>query len=392
MNLCDLRIKPAFELLIDKRMNYSELAPPYIRAIAPYQPGKPISELERELGITGIVKLASNENPLGASSASVAAMQEAIKTIALYPDGNGFELKDALVKRYGVAHANIALGNGSNDLLELAARAFLTVGDKVVYSAHAFAVYALATQAVGATGVSVPATRGYGHDLPAMLQAAKDNRAKIVFIANPNNPTGTFLSAEELLAFLRGLPPEILVVLDEAYNEYLPEDKRYDSVSWLKEFPNLIISRTFSKAYGLAGLRVGYALANEQVTDMMNRVRQPFNVNSVAQAAAVAALRDVSFVKKTFELNQRGMAQIGEGLARLGLQYIPSYGNFIAFHIDGASRIYRRLLELGVIVRPIANYDMPDWLRVSIGLESQNAKFLAALEKSISQQTSGESK
>jgi histidinol-phosphate aminotransferase len=363
-------------------MNYCDLAPSYIRSIAPYQPGKPISELERELGITGIVKLASNENPLGASPAAVAAMQNAIKTIALYPDGNGFELKDALVKRYGVAHANVTLGNGSNDLLELSARAFLTVGDKVVYSAHAFAVYALATQAVGASGISVPAV-AYGHDLKAMLQAAKENKAKMVFIANPNNPTGTYLSADELLAFLRGLPADILVVLDEAYNEYLPEDKRYDSVAWLQQFPNLIISRTFSKAFGLAGLRVGYALAHEQVTDMLNRVRQPFNVNSVAQAAAVAALRDVSFVKKTFELNQRGMQQITAGLEKLGLEYIPSCGNFVAFQIPNAMAMYRRLLELGVIVRPIANYDMPDWLRVSIGLESENAKFLQALKQAM---------
>ncbi len=366
-------------------MNYCDLAPSYIRSIAPYQPGKPISELERELGITGIVKLASNENPLGASAAAVAAMQEAIKTIALYPDGNGFELKDALVKRYGVAHANITLGNGSNDLLELAARAFLAPGDKVVYSAHAFAVYALATQAVGASGISVPAIE-YGHDLDGMLQAAKANQAKIVFIANPNNPTGTYLSVAALEGFLDALPADILVVLDEAYNEYLPEDKRYDSVSWLQRYPNLIVTRTFSKAYGLAGLRVGYALAHAQVTDMINRVRQPFNVNSVAQAAAVAALRDVSFVKRTFELNQRGMQQITEGLVRLGLRYIPSYGNFVAFHIGDAKGAYRRLLELGVIVRPIENYDMPGWLRVSIGLESENAKFLSALEKFISEQ------
>jgi len=372
-------------------MNYCDLAPSYIRSIAPYQPGKPISELERELGITGIVKLASNENPLGASPAAVAAMQEAIKTIALYPDGNGFELKDALSRRYGVEHARIVLGNGSNDMLELAARAFLTVGDKAVYSAHAFAVYPLAIQEVGATGICVPA-KDFGHDLVAMQKAAKDSEVKMVFIANPNNPTGTFLSPDELLAFLRGLPPTVLVVLDEAYNEYLPEDKRYDSVAWLKDFPNLIISRTFSKAYGLAGLRVGYAFAHEQVVDMMNRVRQPFNVNSVAQAAAVAALRDVSFVKKTFDLNRRGMLQITEGLTRLGLEYIPSFGNFVAFRIGNATAMYRRLLELGVIVRPIANYDMPDWLRVSIGLESENAKFLAALERAIAQQAHGESK
>jgi len=369
-------------------MNYSELAPPYIRAIAPYQPGKPIAELERELGISGIVKLASNENPLGCSPLATAAMHEAIKTIALYPDGNGFELKDALSGRYGVEHARIVLGNGSNDMLELAARAFLTVGNKAVYSAHAFAVYPLATQAVGATGISVPAIN-YGHDLKAMLKAAVEQQARLVFIANPNNPTGTFLSATDLLDFMRALPANILVVLDEAYNEYLPAECRYDSVSWLKDFPNLIISRTFSKAYGLAGLRVGYAFANAQVADMMNRVRQPFNVNSVAQAAAVAALRDEAFVRQTHELNRRGMVQITQGLGKLGLEFIPSYGNFISFKIgrpalsevEGAMKTYRRLLELGVIVRPVASYDMPDYLRVSIGLGSENEKFLSALKQ-----------
>ena len=361
-------------------MNYSELAPPYIRAIAAYQPGKPISELERELGISGIVKLASNENPLGCSPLATAAMHEAIKTIALYPDGNGFELKDALFKRYGVEHERMVLGNGSNDMLELAARAFLAPGDKAVYSDHAFAVYPLAIQAVGATGISVPALN-YGHYLDAMLRTAVEQKAKLMFIANPNNPTGTFLTAAELLGFLRALPPQILVVLDEAYNEYLPVECRYDSVSWLKDFPNLIISRTFSKAYGLAGLRVGYAFADAQVADMMNRVRQPFNVNSVAQAAAVAALQDEDFVRQTHALNQRGMEQITQGLSKLGLEFIPSYGNFISFKIGNGMKNYRRLLELGVIVRPIASYDMPDYLRVSIGLESENEKFLSALKQ-----------
>ena len=363
-------------------MNYSELAPPYIRAIAPYQPGKPIAELERELGISGIVKLASNENPLGCSPQATAAMFEAIKTIALYPDGNGFELKDALSKRYGVGHERMVLGNGSNDMLELAARAFLAPGDKAVYSDHAFAVYPLATQAVGATGISVPAIN-YGHDLKAMCKAAVEQKAKLVFVANPNNPTGTFLSAAELLEFMRVLPANILVVLDEAYNEYLPAENRYDSVAWLQEFPNLIISRTFSKAYGLAGLRVGYAFADAQVADMMNRVRQPFNVNSVAQAAAVAALQDMEFVRQTNELNQRGMKQIADGLSKLGLEFIPSYGNFICFKIGNGMKYYRRLLELGVIVRPVASYDMPDYLRVSIGLESENEKFLTALKQAL---------
>ncbi len=361
-------------------MNYSELAPDYIRAIAPYQPGKPISELERELGITGIVKLASNENPLGASTKAIAAARAALGDISLYPDGNGFALKDALVQRYGVAINQVFLGNGSNDLLELAARAFLTVGDKAVYSDHAFAVYPLATQAVGAIGISV-AAKDFGHDLDAMRVAAIEHQAKIIFVANPNNPTGTFLSGDALLAFLRALPQNILVVLDEAYNEYLPVEKRYDSVAWLKEFPNLIISRTFSKAYGLASLRVGYALGHAQVMDMLNRVRQPFNVNSVAQAAAVAALQDADFVQQTFALNQRGMQQITDGLSKLKLDYIPSFGNFVSFKIADAMRVYRRLLELGVIVRPIANYAMTDYLRVSIGLEVENEKFLSALKQ-----------
>jgi histidinol-phosphate aminotransferase len=363
-------------------MNYSDLAPSYIRAIAPYQPGKPIAELERELGISGIVKLASNENPLGCSPRATAAMQQALQTIALYPDGNGFELKDALSKKYGLGHERIVLGNGSNDMLELAARAFLTVGDKAVYSQHAFAVYPLATQAVGATGICVPAVN-FGHDLDAMLQAAVEQQAKLVFVANPNNPTGTFLEAQALLAFLRALPRDILVVLDEAYNEYLPAECRYDAVAWLAEFPNLILSRTFSKAYGLAGLRVGYALAHAQVADMMNRVRQPFNVNSVALAAATAALADEEFVRRTNELNRRGMEQIVQGLRRLGLDYIPSYGNFVSFRIGDGLGMYRRLLELGVIVRPVANYEMAEYLRVSIGTQQENEKFLAALQQAI---------
>ena len=366
-------------------MNYSDLAPPYIRAIAPYQPGKPISELERELGITGIVKLASNENPLGASPKALAAARAALNEIGLYPDGNGFALKNALVQRYGVAQDQVVLGNGSNDLLELSARAFLTVGDKAVYSDHSFAVYALATQAVGAVGISV-AAKNFGHDLDAMRKAAVEQGAKMIFIANPNNPTGTFLSGGVLHEFLRALPATILVVLDEAYNEYLPMECRYDSVVWLREFPNLIISRTFSKAYGLASLRVGYALADTQITDMINRVRQPFNVNSVAQAAAVAALQDTDFVLQTFALNLRGMKQIVAGLTRLGLAHIPSFGNFVSFKVNEAAKIYRRLLELGVIVRPIASYDMANYLRVSIGLETENEKFLSALKQTLGEQ------
>jgi histidinol-phosphate aminotransferase len=365
-------------------MNYTDLAPSYIRAIAPYQPGKPIPELARELNLNpaDIIKLASNENPLGCSPKAVTAMQEAIKTIALYPDGNGYELKDALAKKFGVTHEQIVLGNGSNDMLELTARAFLTVGDKAIYAQHAFAVYPLAIQAVGAVGINVPAVN-YGHDLDAMLQAAIAHQAKLVFIANPNNPTGTFLAAEALLDFLRALPQSTLVILDQAYNEFLPDSCRYDSVPWLKQFPNLILSRTLSKAYGLAGLRIGYAFCNPQVVDMINRVRQPFNVNSLAQAAAVAALADEEFVHLTWDNNRRGMAQIIQGLEGMGLKYIPSYGNFITFKIGDGMGIFRRLLEQGVIVRPVSSYEMPEYLRVSIGTERENARFLEVLRRVV---------
>ncbi|HSS46021.1 MAG TPA: histidinol-phosphate transaminase [Burkholderiales bacterium] len=359
-------------------MDLCDLAPPYIRAIAPYQPGKPISELERELGIKNIVKLASNENPMGASPKALAAIKQALNDIARYPDGNGFELKAALSARLQVKQEQIVLGNGSNDVLELAARVFLTPGAEAVYAQHAFAVYPLATQACGARGIAAPA-KNFGHDLEAMLKAVTA-QTRLVFIANPNNPTGTLLYADELLSFLRCLPETVLVVLDEAYNEYLSKELKTPSLEWLKQFPNLVITRTFSKAYGLAGLRVGYALAQASVADLMNRVRQPFNVNSASQAAALAALDDHEFVKRSFELNQKGMVQLTQAFKRLGLRYIPSYGNFVCFHADDAAALYQRLLRRGVIVRPIANYGMPEWLRVSIGLPHENEKFLKALE------------
>lgn len=362
-------------------MDLCDLAPPYIRAIAPYLPGKPISELERELGIKNIVKLASNENPMGASPKALAAIKQALDEIARYPDGNGYELKAALSARLRVKQEQIVLGNGSNDVLELAARSFLAPGTEAIYAQHAFAVYALATQACGARGIEVPA-RNFGHDLDAMLKTVTA-QTRIVFIANPNNPTGTLVPAEELLGFLGRLPQTVLVVLDEAYNEYLPKELKTPSVEWMKHFPNLVITRTFSKAYGLAGLRVGYALAQASVADLMNRVRQPFNVNSVSQAAARAALDDHEFVQQSFELNQKGMAQLTQAFRNLELRYIPSYGNFVCFHADDAAALYQRLLRRGVIVRPIASYGMPEWLRVSIGLPQENDKFLQALRDLI---------
>ncbi|HET7158044.1 MAG TPA: histidinol-phosphate transaminase [Burkholderiales bacterium] len=358
-------------------------APAHIRAIAPYQPGKPVSELAREMGLeeSGIIKLASNENPLGVSPTAQRAIQSVLGELSRYPDGNGFELKRALGQRYGVALEQIVLGNGSNDVLDLAARAFLTPADEAIYSQHAFAVYPLAVQAMGARGVEVPA-RDYGHDMQAMARAI-NAKTRLVFIANPNNPTGTFVPAYELEAFIASVPAHVLVVLDEAYNEYLPQEVRTDTVAWLKRFDNLVISRTFSKVYGLAGMRVGYALASSEVADLMNRVREPFNVNSVALAAAAAALDDDAFVKRSYELNRAGMTQVSGGLDALGLRYIPSFGNFVSFEVRNASAIFQALLKAGVIVRPIGGYGMPNHLRVSIGLESENARFLASLRQAI---------
>jgi histidinol-phosphate aminotransferase len=365
-------------------MSICDLAPGYIRDIAPYQPGKPISELARELGLeeAGIIKLASNENPLGVSPLAQRAIQGALAELARYPDGNGFELKRGLSRRHGVAPEHIVLGNGSNDVLEMAARAFLVPGLEAIYSQHAFAVYPLAVRAIGASGVEVPA-RDYGHDLAAMRRAV-GAKTRLVFIANPNNPTGTMVRPDELEAFLAALPQEVLVVLDEAYNEYLPDENlRPDSIGWLRRFPNLVVTRTFSKVYGLAGLRVGYACAAPGVADLMNRVRQPFNVNSIALAAAAAALEVKGFVRKSFVLNCSGMRQVTGGLKRLGLGFIPSYGNFVSFEVKDAAGVFNRLLRAGIIVRPVASYGMPRHLRVTIGLESENARFLASLENAL---------
>lgn len=358
-------------------------APAYIRQIAPYQGGKPITELAREMGLKeeDIVKLASNENPLGISPKAEFAIQDAILDIARYPDGNSFGLRDAVSRKFSVEHERIVFGNGSNDILELAARAFLTAGSETIFSQHAFAVYPLVTQAVGAKGVVVPAI-DYGHDLDGMLKAITSN-TRIIFIANPNNPTGTLLDKTSLYSFLKQVPANILVVLDEAYDEYLPADLKSEAISWLPEFPNLLISRTFSKAYGLAGLRVGFGLCHAEIADMMNRVRQPFNVNSIAQAAAIASLADDDFVERSYALNQAGMAQLKQGFDQLGLEYIPSFANFISVKVGNAAEYNRKLLQRGVIVRPVANYEMPEYLRVSIGLFAENEKFLQVLKEII---------
>ena len=355
------------------------VAPAYVRELARYVPGKSIEDVARDLNLDpkGIVKLASNENPRGPGAAVLTAIAAAAQEATRYPDGNGFALKAALSTRLGVEAAQIVLGNGSNDILELAAQAFLRPGDEAIYSQHAFAVYPLATRARGAIGVEVPA-RDYGHDL-ARMRAAITPRTRMIFVANPNNPTGTLVAAAELLEFIASVRPDVLVVLDEAYNEYLEPVDRCDSVGWLARFPNLLVSRTFSKAYGLAALRIGYGIMDAGIADMLNRVRQPFNVNALAQAAALAALADASYVDASRALNRAGLAQLAAGFAALGVEFLPSHGNFVLAKVGNAEQVYQRLLAQGVIVRPVANYGLPEWLRISVGLPDENDRFLGIL-------------
>ncbi len=362
-------------------MFFRDLVPPYIQALTPYRPGKPIADLERELGLVDVVKLASNESPLGPSPLALAAIENTFLALARYPDGNGYALKAVLAERLGVAVEQVVLGNGSNDVLEMVARTFLGRDSSAVYSQHAFALYPLIIQAVGARGI-VALADGYGHSLADML-AAVDSDTRVVFIANPNNPTGTLLSAEALLDFLTRLPATVLVVLDEAYYEYLAPAVRGDAIGWLGRFPNLVVIRTFSKAYGLAGLRGGYAVVDPAVAQLLNQVRQPFNVNSLAQAAAIAALDDAAHLDQALAVNVAGMAQLTAGLRALGLDFIHSHGNFVSYRVGDADAIYRSLLRRGVIVRPVANYGLPEFLRVSIGLKDENAKFLQALEQGL---------
>ena len=359
------------------------LAPAHIRAIAPYRAGRPISEVARDYGLNeaSIVKLASNENPLGMPESARKAMIAAATDLGRYPDPNGFDLKAALSKRFGVPSDWLTLGNGSNDILELAAHALLHPGLSAVYSQYSFQVYELATQATGARAIVTPALN-LGHDLPAMRAAiAADTR--IVFIANPNNPTGTFLPPEQIEAFLASVPSHVVVVLDEAYNEYLEPAKRFEAVEWVRRFPNLVLSRTFSKAYGLAGLRVGYSVAQPAMTDLMNRVRQPFNVNSIAQAAAVASLADVEFLERSRVLNAQGLALMQQAFDELGLTYVKSSGNFVLVKVGDAAAVNEKLLRAGVIVRPVGNYGLPEWLRISVGLPEEIQVFLAALRAAL---------
>lgn len=353
-----------------------------VQGLHPYQPGKPMEELQRELGLADIVKLASNENPLGPSPMAMAAAQAALKQIHLYPDASGFELKRKLATKLAVTESQFTLGNGSNDVLELIARTFLSAGSSAVFSQHAFIVYPIVVQAVGARAI-ITVAKNWGHDLEAMAAAIEPD-TKVVFIANPNNPTGSYLDSESLSAFLAKVPEHIIVVLDEAYVEFAGVEDFPDGLSFLAQYPNVIVTRTFSKAYGLAGLRVGYAISSSQIADLLNRVRAPFNVSIPAMSAAVAVLDDHDYLSRSQQVNSAGMAQLCAGFDELNLVYIPSAGNFVALELPcEAMPVYEALLRKGVIVRPVGVYQMPKHLRVSIGLEHENARFLNALRELV---------
>jgi histidinol-phosphate aminotransferase len=368
-----------------KNADPGSLAVDNVRSLSPYVPGKPIEELQRELGLDDIIKLASNENPYGASPRALAAMQRAIAETWLYPDGSGHVLKARLASKLGVEPSRITLGNGSNDLLVLLAEAFLQPGLEAIYSQYAFAVYPIAVQAAGATAVVTAANPAssdmpLGHDLDAMARAITP-RTRIVFIANPNNPTGTWVPAPALKSFIAAVPPHVLIALDEAYFEYTDGLGLQDGVAWLPEFPNLVVLRTFSKAYGLAGVRVGYALSHPSVADMLNRVRQPFNVSVVGLAGAAASLEDTDHVAAAVKVATSERARVASRLEKSGTPVLPSAGNFLMLHAGPTAQArFDALLRSGIIVRPVGNYGLPEHLRVTLGTPEQNDRFLKAWE------------
>ena len=353
---------------------------PALRNVPVYQGGRPIEEVAREMGLPAadIIKLASNENPLGPSPAALAAMQKVIAGLHLYPDGNAFYLKQRLAEKLGLKPENLILGNGSSEIIEFAGHALLGPGVDAVMSQYSFIIYMLVTRLFGANPIVVPA-KNYGHDLPAML-AAITPQTKVVFVANPNNPTGTVASREEILRFVNAVPEQVLAVLDEAYIEFQQEPA--DLLPLVREGrPNLIIMRTFSKIFGLAGLRIGYGMASPELITGLESIRQPFNINSIAQAGALAALEDTEHVRKTRANNADGMRQVSQGLGELGLEYIPSAGNFILARVGDGKRVFDEMQKLGVIVRPMGGYDLPEWVRISIGTPKENARCLAALKQ-----------
>lgn len=362
-------------------MKIVEHVPEYIRSLIPYEPGKPIEEVEREYGISGSLKLASNENPLGPSPRALAVLRERLPELHLYPDGDCFYLKRALAQKLGVQPDRLIFGNGSNEIIELAARTFMRPGDEAVMAEQAFVVYELIVQAVGGKRKTVP-LKNFTHDLAAIADAVTP-QTRLVFLANPNNPTGTIYRRREWQAFLERISPDVLVIVDEAYFEYVEEADYPNSLDYHARHPAILTLRTFSKLYGLAGLRIGYGIGAKSVIALMQRVRQPFNVNAPAQWAALAALDDTEHVQRSLGVNQQGVKYLQTEFARLGLSYVPSQANFILVRVGNGPEVFQRLLQQGVIVRPMVGYKFPEHVRVTVGTMAQNQKLIGALERLI---------
>jgi histidinol-phosphate aminotransferase len=356
---------------------------PTLKDLPTYQPGRPIEEVARELGMPAadIIKLASNENPLGPSPAALAAMQHVLANINLYPDGNAFYLKHKLADKLSVPTSNLILGNGSNEIIEFVGHALMQPGVDVVVSQYCFAIYPLTAKLFGANLITVPA-KNHGHDLAAMLKAITP-QTRVIFVANPNNPTGTVVPKQELADFANRIPPEVLLVLDEAYIEFLDDPADFISEIRRGQKANLLLMRTFSKIFGLAGLRLGYGIGNPELITALEKVRQPFNINSIAQAGALAALDDAEHVRRTRENNSHGLKLYVETFQKLGLEFIPSAGNFILVRVGEGQRVFDALQKLGVIVRPMGGYQLPEWIRISVGTPQENARCLASLEKAL---------
>jgi len=364
--------------------DYKALANKYIQNLTPYQPGKPIEEVERELGIKNVIKLASNENPLGASPKALAAALMALQKAHIYPDGSYYTLCHELANFLKISPKQITVGNGSDSIIELIARCYLAPGDHAIISEYAFFIMALAVKISGAIPKIVPA-KHYAHDIDGMLKAV-DSKTRIIFVANPNNPTGTYINKKEFATLMQAIDPKILVVIDEAYYEYSKVDDYPDTVAVVNKYPNLIITRTFSKAYGLAGMRLGYAISSPEIADILNRTRLAFVVSSITVAAGIAALQDTEHLRQVQMLTIAGLQQIQDGLRKMNIDYISKLGNFITFDTKtDALKIYQELLLKGIIVRPLLPYNMPSFLRVSVGTPQQNSLFLQALEEVMQQ-------
>jgi histidinol-phosphate aminotransferase len=356
--------------------------PEHIKRLIPYEPGKPIEELERELGIKNSIKLASNENPIGPSSEALKAIEKSLHNIHRYPDGSGFYLKEAIGKFFNLSPSNIIIGNGSNEIIELSVRTFLTPGDEIVMADQAFIVYPIVTQSANCKGIIVP-LKNFTHDLDRMADAVTE-KTRMIFISNPNNPTGTAVGREDVERFIGRLRDDIIIVFDEAYYEYVEREDFPDTIKYVRDGRNVIVLRTFSKIYGLAGLRIGYGFAKEELVGYMNRVRQPFNTNSLAQIGAVAALKDTNHLQKSREVNRKGKEYLYGEFKRLRIEYVPTDANFILVKMEKGREVYNRLLKKGIIIRPLDGYKLPDYIRVTIGLPEDNERFIKAFSGVVS--------